>query len=496
MSESDRLSTTIDRHKSAIVRSDLSRPVRLALEAQVFRPGSTFFDYGCGHGSDIDRVRDLGFEASGWDPFFRPSSEKRAASIVNLGFVLNVIEDPAERVAALRDAWSLAQDVLIVAAQVVLDYLGENVVSFGDGVITKRNTFQKYFEQKELKDYIDTVLGVESVPAGLGVYFVFRDAARTELFRSSRFHSRRSTPRVRVKVKRFEDYEQLLAPLISFITERGRLPVKGELAEENEIIGEFRTLNRAFKLISQATSDSDWEQLATRRREDLLVYIALSNFSKRPKFGLLPDELKYDVKSFFGSYKKACEEADQMLFSLGQEGVVKKECRTSNIGKLVPDGLYVHVTAIESLPPLLRLYEGCASRTVGRMDGATLVKFHTDKPKISYLYYPTFDEESHPPLHSSVRIDLRDLHVKYSDYSTYANPPILHRKETFVASDYVNFEKFRNLTVEEESAGLLESPVSIGTREGWERRLLERSVKIVDHQVLRLEEEERVGEDS
>lgn len=57
-------------------------------------------------------------------------------------------------------------------------------------------------------------------------------------------------------------------------------------------------------------------------------------------------------------------------------------------------------------------------------------------PKISYLHYPDFDTDPHPALRSSMQADLKGLYVGYRDYSAAANPPILHRKETFLAPDY------------------------------------------------------------
>jgi hypothetical protein len=35
-------------------------------------------------------------------------------------------------------------------------------------------------------------------------------------------------------------------------------------------------------------------------------------------------------------------------------------CHRSAVGKLLPNALYVHRTALEALDPLLRVYEGCA----------------------------------------------------------------------------------------------------------------------------------------
>jgi DNA phosphorothioation-associated putative methyltransferase len=117
---------------------------------------------------------------AGWDPYFQPDVPQTPADVVNLGYVINVIEDTAERREALINAWKLAQKVLIVAAQVLIDDRTRGVIAYGDGIITSRNTFQKYYEQEELKAYIDQVLGVDAIPVALGIYFVFRDEAQAE----------------------------------------------------------------------------------------------------------------------------------------------------------------------------------------------------------------------------------------------------------------------------------------------------------------------------
>lgn len=480
------LNTEVDRHKAAIVRTDFSRPVKTALEAGLIGTSQTFFDYGCGHGGDIERLSVLGISSTGWDPYFRPNHTKTAADVVNLGYVVNVIENPAERRSALSEAWSLTKRLLIVSAQVLLDYLGDKVVAFGDGVLTKRNTFQKVFSQEELKQFVDETLGVDSVPAGLGIYFVFRSEQDAESFRASRFHSRRSSPKVRLRVKSFEDYQEILQPLIDFVSNRGRLPLKGELATAAQISAEFGSITRAFKVVTEATSKDEWEELIQKRQQDLSLYIALSKFGKRPRIGQLSSELQNDIKSFFGSYKAACDKADQILFSLGQENVIAKTCRASKIGKFVPDGLYVHITALDELDLILRLFEGCASRTIGRMDDANIIKFHTEKPVISYLFYPDFDSDPHPALHTSVRIDLRDLRPKYSDYASSENPPILHRKETFVGPTYPLLELFKGLTEDEERAGLLANASSIGNRKAWTERVKNAGYEIQDHQLKKL----------
>jgi len=476
---------TIQRHKAAIARVTTSKPVRLALEAGLFPPDTTYFDYGCGHGADIEYVQRLGLTSSGWDPYFRPDVSPTAADVVNIGYVINVIEDIAERREALINAWNLAQKVLIVAAQVLIDDRTRGVIAYGDGIITSRNTFQKYFEQEELKAYIDQVLGVDSIPVALGIYFVFRDEAQAETFRASRFRSRATAPRIRIKVNKFEEYRELLQPLMDFYTDRGRLPAAEELGTEalGPLQTEFGSIRRAFKVILQATDAGEWDAIADKRRNDLLVYLALSHFGKRPKFKDLSPSVQTDIKALFGSYLQACTAADLMLMSLGQTSLLEERCRQSPIGQQRPNSLWVHVSALDQLDPLLRLYEGCASRTIGRPEEATVVKFHVQKPQITYLFYPGFDKEPHPALHTSMAIGLRDLHVRYRDYDP-DNPPLLHQKNQLVMTDYPGYEKFAKLSQQEHKWGLLEDVKAIFNRQGWEQCLLEHGAELRGHRVV------------
>ena len=473
----------IDRHKAAISRNDFSKPMRLALEAGLFDQQTTFFDYGCGQGGDTERVAKLGHSSSGWDPYYRPDTELTAADVVNLGYVINVIESQAERREALIKAWELTQQVLIVAAQVLIAQ-GNRQIAYGDGVITSRNTFQKYYDQEELKLYIDQVLGVDAVPVALGIYFVFRDEAQAQNFRASRFRSRVSVPRIQLSNKRFEDYKERLAPLMTFFTERGRLPTLEELPETESLSTEFGNLRRAFQIVLQATNPQEWDAISDRRRGDLLVYLALSHFGRRPKLRDLAPVVQTDIKSLFSGYQQACTAADLMLMSLGNLAVVAERCQNSQIGKKLPGSLLVHVSAIETLDPLLRLYEGCASRTIGRPEEANVIKFHCRKPKITYLVYPDFDADPHPALHTSMQIDLRDLHVHYRDYDLSDSPPLLHQKDLLVASDYPGYEKFAKLSRQEEDWGLLEDWKQIGDRQGWLKCLEEHCAELKGHRVV------------
>ena len=479
----------IERHKAAIHRTDLSRPTKLAVEFDIINKETTFFDYGCGHGEDVKKLTDMEIKSTGWDPYYNPDVPLESADVVNLGYILNVIEDTEERVESLKNAWKLAGKVLIVAAQVLVNAISsKNQLAYGDGVVTRRNTFQKYYEQGELKQYIDNTLEVDAVPVALGIYFVFRDEEEKENFRVECYRSRVIAPRIILATKKYEECKEELAPLIEFYTKRGRLPASGELGwdDESKLLLEFTSIRSAFKVILRATDEAEWDAIAYRRSLDIQVYLALVQFrEERPRFSQLPEELRYDIKAFFGSYRDACEVADQKLFSLGVDNIVKLACQKSKIGKFTPSALYVHINSLSELEPQLRIYEGCASRVFGRPEETTLIKLHTSEPKISYLYYPDFDTDPHPALKAAIVIDLQTFKIKRGDYTTRENPPILHRKETFVTPNYPLYEEFAQLTQIEVQSGLYENPSEIGTLKGWEKCLAEKDIEIKGHQVYK-----------
>jgi DNA phosphorothioation-associated putative methyltransferase len=158
----------------------------------------TIFDYGCGKGDDLRGLLQNGISAAGWDPY-APSNPVSPAQIVNLGFVINVIEDPGERREAIQRAYSLVEEILVISTMIATANPGK-VSLFGDGVLTSRSTFQKYYTQNELRDYIQTTLREESISVAPGVFFVFKDKQAEQRFQVDRQRSRiRPYPFVRPK---------------------------------------------------------------------------------------------------------------------------------------------------------------------------------------------------------------------------------------------------------------------------------------------------------
>src|SRR5271166_6536222 len=167
----------------------------------------------------------------------------------------------------------------------------------------------------------------------------------------------------------------------------------------------------------------------------------------------------------------------------------------STIGELLPNALYVHRDALDSLEPLLRVYEGCARAYLGEVEGANLIKLHRHSGKVSYLVDPDCETDPHAALLRSIKLSLRTRELDCHDYAKSTNPPILHRKETFLPPGHPLVAKFARLTRQEEKHSLLDETATIGTREGWERRLAERGFTIRGHRVVRRRDErEEKGE--
>jgi DNA phosphorothioation-associated putative methyltransferase len=483
-----RLRLTSDRvpsaARTAIGRTDLSKPVVQALQDGLIIPMRSVLDYGCGRGGDVRRLRELGYSVSGWDPAFAPDEPVQPADVVNLGYVINVIESASERADTLRKAWDLTRWGLVIAARLDWQALSLDSRPLNDGVITAKGTFQKFYTQYELKTWVESTLGTAAHAAAPGVFYVFRDPKDAETLRARQVRQSSAAPRRPASQLLYEQHQDLLGQLASFLSERGRLPDVSELDDDEALLSAFGSVRRAFQVLCRATGRYDWSAEANRARDNLLVYIALSSFSGRPRIGTLPADLQRDIKSLFGSYRTVSAKADQLLFSLRSDNELARAATNLPIGKVLPDAMYFHATAIRALPPLLRVYVGCGAALVGTVP-ADVVKLHRQQRKVSYLFYPEFERDPHPALQASLRADLRTFDIRFRDFRGSANPPILHRKETLLNPDHPLYQKFARLTAQEEKADLLGVP-GIGRRAAWDKLLHEEGWKLSGHRLLKV----------
>lgn len=474
-----------NRHRTAISRTDYSHPISSALADGLIHGDATAFDYGCGLGDDVRHPKRRGINSWGWDPTHRSAGKRESAQVVNLVYVVNVIEDVEERAKCLAHVWSYARKALIVSARLASQTRDFTPASrYGDGYVTSIETFQKHYEQRELKAWPESQLGESTVAAGPGIFYVCRDASDRMGFLASR-HSRRSRASLPLVASSIDEHKELLRSVIEFFEEHVRAPVDDELDNAELIQERFGSLRRAFRLIERAHDPERWDRTITARGQDLLLFLAQSRFDGLPRLGQLPLPLRRDIESLFSTYRGACDEVDLALYAVGDIQRVRRVAQHSPVGKRMPSAIHAHESALQGLPPILRRYEGCARRYIGRVKEANVINLLTEEPMVSYLFYPHFETDPHPALAASVTVHLQTFRLRDRDYRTSSNPPILHRKEPFVLPDHPLQAKFARLTRQEEAKGLFEEASRIGTRHGWEQLMIERGFALKGHRVVR-----------
>lgn len=454
------LTRDIYRHRTALSRTTLSKPLRQAIHFGVLKQAMSVFDYGCGLGTDVSHLKAMGFEAHAWDPAYFPTNPQVPADLVNIGYVLNVIEDPAERVEALVGAWTYARRVLLVSTLMRGDEKYNHVERHADGIVTRRNTFQKFFEPNEIHGLIETALDVEAIPLCLGVYVVFRDPCDAQSFLSHRSRrdidwgniSRRlGAPIVRRRPAveaLYAAHKDLLDEFWSRTLELGRLPRAGEFAREQElreVAGSPRTVHRMF--VDHYGVDA-YEAACRQRKEDLLVYLALANFRKRIPLKHLDERLRIDLDTHFGSYADAQAAGLSLLLSLREAEALQKEATRLPFGWWDDrEGHFtIHRSLFERLPPSLRVLVECGALLYGNPQEADLIKLHVRSHKLTFLFFDDFDTSPFPELRMRIKIDLPRVQVSVFEYERDARQQLLFYKERFVGEDHPKRTKMEQLS--------------------------------------------------
>lgn len=437
----------IARHRTAIARRTLSTPVQALWRAGLVSAELDFFDYGCGRGDDLALLQAEGVPTAGWDPYFRADGTLAPASAVNLGFVLNVIEDPDERREALLGAWTLARDVLSVGALIGGRTAYERFRLFRDGVLTSIGTFQKYYTHQELGDYIRDTLGREPVGVAPGVYLVFRRDEAEQAFLEARERARptRPTPMRPAGERRVRggtggsrsassrpasrwDYH---APLVDAFCEvaygLGRLPEADELHCFEDLRRHVGSPGSVLRYVLRRDGDAAWLEAQQRRRDDLLVWLALAAFEPRRSFSALPNRLQRDVRALLGSYERAVEQGRALLFELGEREKLDADVETAMVAGLGSRplsgyGLDVAVPWVSALPLRLRIFAGAAARLAGGLEGVDVVRLDPARSRVSLLLVEPDGSGGHAVMIERLDVELRNRRVVQRELGSSAWP--------------------------------------------------------------------------
>jgi len=424
-------------------------------------------------------LRENGLTASGWDPYFAPENDIEPADIVNLGFVVNFIEDFYERLEALTRAFSLAERLLVVSVMLA----NQNDVQglrFRDGMLTRRGTFQKYYTQAEIKSFLEHVLDEEPIPVTPGVLYVFRDKDAEQRFLVDRYRSRRNRlrdPSVTLRdrsvptrrdrsAEKYEAFREPLDRLWERWVSLGRTPDKTEVEDLLPQTEGFGTLGKALRFIEGRNDSDEVERSRDSRIADLEVYFALNQFERRKPYKHLERGLQRDIKHFFGDYRAAQTAGLALLMQIAAVDSIGEACRHAAehglgwleqtdesprlfaAGAPLPQGgtvpgaaksLQLHVSLVEQLPPLLRVYVGCAAVLYGDYRNADLVKIHIGSGKVSLMRYDDFEGQGLPRMVERVKIKLREQDIDYFAYGDEYEPPFLYRKSRFINEEFPNY---------------------------------------------------------
>jgi DNA phosphorothioation-associated putative methyltransferase len=513
--------TAIDRFATALSRTTLSAPVQSLLRDELLKAEISFFDYGCGRGDDISGLMAAGIPAVGWDPHFRADAALVESDVVNIGFVINVIESKEERDLALDGAYRLARKVLCVSAM-----LGNNEPSkgraFGDGVVTSRRTFQKYYSQAELRAYIEAVLGEEAYPAGPGVFYVFRDSDLEQQFLLRRSKGRRrigsalqpyllvarernrgdrESRRVLRAAQRLpkdaapaavlsEEAKLVLEDLWQVLLDLGRIPATEEIPDITALKSYFGSAKRAIERCLHGHDPETWKLAESRRREDILVMLALRSFDRRRKFARLEPRLARDLRAFFGSYVVAQSEATKLLFSMQDTNLINEACEAASVeglGWLEPkESLQLHTSIIDRLGAVLRVYIGCATVMAGDVSEFDLVKVHIASGKVSVLAYDDFEGKPAPLLMKRLKVRLRDQEMDVFEYGAAFQPTVLFRKSRYINEEFPFYSE--QIAFEEglEKAGIFDLDAHGPNQRTFEEMLENRRFRIEGFELGRL----------
>jgi DNA phosphorothioation-associated putative methyltransferase len=439
------------RHLTALVRYGFSAPVQSLARHGYLDGRFTLFDYGCGRGDDVRGLKENGIEAVGWDPYHAPDNSRLTADIVNLGFVINVIEDFDERVDALLNAWRLSNRLLVVSVMLA----NQNDVKgrrFEDGVLTQRGTFQKYYTQGEIKAFIERVLEEEAIPVAPGVLYVFRDKDEEQRFFIERFRTRRNrlqdpsapaSSEARCKLlseKRYAEHQSLLEDLWECWLLLGRKPDKTEVPDHLAICEAFGSLGRALRFLLSHKDSKLLEQAEAIRSDDLDVYFALNQFEQRRAYKHMEAGLRRDVCHFYGDYASANSSALVSLMKIADTEAISKACEKAaelGLGWLEPGlSLTLHVSMVEQLPVVLRIYVGCAGVLYGDLDASDLVKIHIASGKVSFMRFDDFEAKPVPRMLERIKVKLREQDIQYFVYEGEYQPPNLYLKSRYINEEF------------------------------------------------------------
>jgi len=435
----------IVRHRTAISRNSLSLPAKILFTGGIANETDSYLDYGCGRGDDIKFLRELGISASGWDPHFAPNHDLLVESdVVNLGFVLNVIENSEERVKVLRNAFQLTKKCLCVAVMLHSQNSATNALPYKDGHITSINTFQKFYDQQELENLLTKVLNTPLIAGAPGVFLAFKDEACEQDFLLKRqlgiiqiYEPRNLVAKINERKEATKLAFNVVNNLARHTLAFARKPSLAELPRyfREQLDKSGLSYQKAFNGATKLISEEDLSTAVARKKEHLELFFAMYLLSGRPKYRDLSPSLQKDVKLHFGSVKTIEENAKKLLFSLGNEDLIftaAREAEKNNLGRLEETKFIFLTKNLQDLPVRLRGIINISERLSGKIEDANLIRIHIDTKKVTYLCVDGIETNALPKISKRTIVDLRQQSVRNFEHLSPGDEKVLYQSSKFM----------------------------------------------------------------
>lgn len=144
--------------KTAIHRIKPSAP---CLKIEPFlKKDFKILDFGCGYGYDVNYLKNKNFEINGYDKYLKPYTDKKILAenydVIFCNYVLNTIPYE-ERIEVLKNIKKMINENGEIFISVRSKNRTKNNKSHLDGIITNKNTFQKYFSKEEFEELVYTI---------------------------------------------------------------------------------------------------------------------------------------------------------------------------------------------------------------------------------------------------------------------------------------------------------------------------------------------------
>ena len=200
-----------------------------------------------------------------------------------------------------------------------------------------------------------------------GIFFVFADDVSLQEYQINRYErsphksvsltGQRIHPTPPQSIDRLEKVLPILENLSLEIIELGRPIHPDEMPLELSQALQAERVSFKFAqsyCLENLCHRQELEEIASQRKEDLILYFAIELFSRHKPYRQLPLRLQQDLKLFWGNYANAQIAARQLLFSIGNNEKIQEAADAASgdgLGFILPDNqLQFHHSILKRLP--------------------------------------------------------------------------------------------------------------------------------------------------